>query len=464
MKKKELSRIIGEGESDTIEWKPSLSQVNEVVETVSAFSNSRGGRIILGVSKSGKILGVKIGKDTIERLTNKIHQNTDPKVHPDITVKRIENKSIIIVKAKESLDKLVLAFGRPFKRVGKSTVKMSKEEYERGILEKHKEKLQFDTQICQRATTKDIGKDKLRWFLRKAREERSYDVDPETPLKEALNRLNLIQDGKLTNTAVLLFGKEPQRFFPQVKIRAGRLKGTEGLDFIDMKVLEGTIPDLREKAMKFIMDHIRHGVFFDANRRYDRWEYPLRAIEEVLNNALAHRDYFSNAEIQLSIYDDRIEVWNPGELPEPLTPEDLKRKHKSIPRNKLLADKLFLIKYIEEWGKGTNRIIDEMRQNKLSDPEFQNLSGGFEVTLIGPGKSFEKEIEKEKLHKIEINERQKTAIEYAVEKGAISRQEYIQINHISHTTAHKELKDLVKKRIFRIRGAGKYVRYELTQG
>jgi len=86
--------------------------------------------------------------------------------------------------------------------------------------------------------------------------------------------------------------------------------------------------------------------------------------------------------------------------------------HKSIPRNKVLADKLFLIKFIEQWGKGTNRIIDEMRQNNLTEPLFQNLSGGFEVTLIGPGKSFEKEIEKEKLHKLDINERQKKAIEY----------------------------------------------------
>jgi len=99
-----------------------------------------------------------------------------------------------------------------------------------------------------------------------------------------LNRLNLIQDKKPTNTAILLFGKAPQKFFPQVNIRAGRFKGIDGLDFIDMKVFEGTIPDVREKAMNFIAEHIKHGVFFDANRRYDKWEYPLRAIEEVLNS------------------------------------------------------------------------------------------------------------------------------------------------------------------------------------
>lgn len=462
MSGKEFTNPIGATESLNIEWKQSLSQTNEIIETVAAFSNTEGGKIIIGVSASGKLLGVDIGKDTIERLTNQISQNTDPKIHPRITVEKINKKAIIVIEVKESSDHLILAFGRPYKRVGKSTMRMSKDEYERLILEKHKDKFQFDTQICLKATTKEIDKEKLRWFLRKAKEERNYDIDPETPIKEALNRLNIIQDERLTNTAILLFAKDLQKFFPQVKIRAGRLKGTEGLDFIDMKVLEGTIPELREKAMKFIMGHIRHGVFFDANRRYDRWEYPLRAVEEVLNNALAHRDYFSNAEIQLSIYDDRIEVWNPGELPKPLIPQDLKRKHKSIPRNKLLADKLFLIKFIEQWGKGTNRIIDEMRQNNLLEPEFQNLSGGFEVTLIGPGKSFEEEIEKEKFHKLEINERQREALEYIRKEKKITRQIYCQINNIGDTYAKKELKELVQKKIIRRIGKGKNIYYVLV--
>ncbi|MCL0071549.1 putative DNA binding domain-containing protein [Thermodesulfovibrionales bacterium] len=461
MKTKGLSELISTSESTTVEWKPSLSQINEIINAISAFANTEGGKIFVGVSKSGKLLGVQIGRNTIENLTNKISQNTDPKVHPCITVEKINSKSVIIIEAKESSDHLVLAFGRPYKRVGKSTVRMSKDEYERLILEKHKDKLQFDTQVCLKATLKDIDKEKLRWFLRKAKEERNYDVDPETPIREALNRLNLIEGGKLNNAAILLFRKDTQKFFPQVKIRAGRFKGTEGLDFIDMKVLEGTIPELREKAMKFILEHIKHGIFFDANRRYDKWEYPLRALEEVLNNALAHREYFSNAEIQLSIYDDRIEVWNPGELPSPLTLEDLRREHKSIPRNKFLADKLFLIKYIEEWGRRTNRIIDEMRENELPEPEFKNYSGGFAVTLYGPGKSFEEKIEKEKLHILEINERQKKAIEYLKTNDIISTKIYIRLNKVSDKTAFLELKDLFIKNILMKEGKGRATIYKL---
>ena len=461
---KKLSQLIGGSESTTIEWTPSLSQVNEIIETISGFANTEGGKIFIGVSNIGKIIGIQIGKSTVENFTNQISQHTDPKVHPKIITKRIQEKEIIMVDVKESNDHLVLAYGKPFIRVGKSTLKMSKDEYERKIVDKHKDKFQFDTQTCKNASLKDINVNKVRWFLEKAKAMRGFDVPARVSVKEALERLDLIENGKMINTAVLLFGKRPQKFFVQAMIRCGRIKGTEGHDFIDMKILEGSILDLRENAMKFITEHIKHAVYFDSNQRYDKWEYPLRAVEEAITNALAHRDYFSNSDVQLEIHDDRIEIWNPGELPKQLKPEDLKRKHRSIPRNRLLARQLFLIKHIERWGRGTNRIVEEMQKSHLPEPEFENLSGGFNVILFGPGKSFEKEIEKEKLHKLDINKRQKKAVEYAVKKMFISRQEYMRINHVSHTIAHMELKELVEKRIFRIKGAGKYLKYELTQG
>lgn len=460
MKTRNLSPTIGTNESATIEWKPSLSQMNEIIETISAFANTDGGKIFIGVSKTGKILGVQIGKGTIENLANQISQHTDPKIHPKITIKKIDRKEIIVIDVKSSPDKLTLSFGRPFIRVGKSTMKMSKDEYERLILEKHKGKLQFDTQVCKGATLNDVDSSKVRWFLGRAKEARGFDVPAKISIKEALERLELIENGKVSNTAILLFGKKPQKFFVQTTIRCGRLKGTEGYDFIDMKVLEGTIPELRENAMKFITGHIKHAVYFDANQRYDKWEYPLRALEEVITNALAHRDYFSNSDIQLAIYDDRIEVWNPGGLPKPLTPEDLKRKHRSIPRNKLLAKQLFLIKYIERWGMGTNRIVEEMKQNNLPEPDFQNLSGGFEVILQGPGKTFEKEIEKEKLHKLDVNERQKKALEYLEKYDFIDRRTYMNLNKVSNKTAFLELKELTTKNILFKEGKGRAVIYK----
>lgn len=204
---KDIKNLIKEKESEDLEFKSSLSELKEIIQTICAFANKNGGKIIIGVSPSGEILGVQVGKNTIEKLTNQILTSLEPKIYPKIQTEKIKNKIVIVIEIPEIKEKPVLAFGRPYKRMGKSTVKISKGEYERLILEKHKDKLQFDNQICLKATIKEIDKKKLRWFLRKAKEERNYDIEPETPIKEALNRLNLIQDGKLTNTAILLFAK-----------------------------------------------------------------------------------------------------------------------------------------------------------------------------------------------------------------------------------------------------------------
>lgn len=110
--RKELTNLIGATESLNVEWKPSLSQINEIIENVSAFSNTEGGKIIIGVSEEGKLLGVDIGEDTIERLTNQISQNTDPKIHPRITVKKMDKKSIIVIEVNPVRDKQVLCFIR----------------------------------------------------------------------------------------------------------------------------------------------------------------------------------------------------------------------------------------------------------------------------------------------------------------------------------------------------------------
>ena len=143
------------------------------------------------LATTGKVLTVEIGKDTIERLVNQITQNTDPKIHPHTTVEKIDEKQVIIIKVKESSDHLVLAFGRPYRRVGKSTLQMSKDEYERSILEKHKDKLYFDSQICEEATLADIDNIKVKRFLERASFERRLDINSDINPKETLGKLNL---------------------------------------------------------------------------------------------------------------------------------------------------------------------------------------------------------------------------------------------------------------------------------
>ncbi len=444
-------------ESERIEFKNSTSEWKEIVETVCAFANTEGGRIYIGISPSGKITGINIGKDTIEDITNKIINNTDPKIYPKISIQKINGKDVIVIEVKESSDKLVLAFGRPYKRVGNSTLRMSKEEYEKRILEKHREKLRFDLQICNSARISDIDSQKLKEFLRLAKTERGLDIPVNSKPKEALMRLNLLMNNKLTNSAILLFGKEPQKFFIQAEVKCVRFKGTKVTEtIIDMKNIDGNLIDQIKEVEKFIFNNISLTSWIEDGKiqRQEKWEYPPKAIREALVNAICHRDYRSTAKIQVRIFDDRIEFWNPGRLPVGWTVEKLKQKHESRPFNPLIARSFFLIKYIEEVGTGTNKIVEWCKEWKLPEPDFEFTGTSIVVTL-------RKSKLTEELLK-ELNERQRIIIEYLKKFGRIDRTKTMEILKTSKDTAFRELVKLIQKGLIERKGKGKNVYYTFS--
>jgi len=356
MDQRDVLQLIAQGEGQRLEFKESVAELDRVIQTLSAFANTNpdGGCVIIGIGDKGKVKEVMIGKETIKQIADKISAHTDPILYPKIeVVKESANKGIIIVTLEGSSNRPHLAFGRAYKRVGSTTTQMTRAEYERLLLEKHKDKLQFDSEICEGATLKDIDEEKARWFLRKAKQERNLDIDPELPIKEALEKLKLIQNGKLTNVVILMFGKDPQKFFLQAEVRCARFKGIKAVKpFLDMKVIDGCTSEQIDQAEKFILFNMKKEAWVEPGRieRQEKWEYPPDAIREAITNAVCHRDYFSNGNVQIRIFDDSIEIWNPGTLPEGLTIEDLKGKHESKPRNKLIARLFFLIKYKRRMG------------------------------------------------------------------------------------------------------------------
>ena len=347
--------------------------------------------------------------------------------------------------------------GTIFTGVSKSTLQMSKDEYERSILEKHKDKLYFDSQICKEATLADIDKEKIKWFLKKAKAERNLNIDYTASPSEALKRLNLLIDNKPTNTAILMFGKNPQRFFIQSEIRCARFKGVKAVKpFIDMKVIDGSIYEQIDQTEKFILFNIKKAAWIEPGKieRQEKWEYPPDAIREAIINAIAHRDYNSSANVHISIFDDRVEIWNPGKLPPPLTPKNLKEEHKSIPVNPSLANLLFLIKYIERWGTGTNDIIKWCKEEDLPEPIFKEVTGGFAVVL----RKFQIP---ENLESLELNERQKKAIEYLKKYRKITNRKYQNLcPDVNRETLRKDLNDLINKKAIIRKGEKKGIYYE----
>ena len=188
-----LNEIISSGESETIEFKKSPSEWKEMIETVSAFSNTKGGTILVGIDDKGKVYGTMIGKNTIEDLTNKILTNTEPKIYPEISTASINDKKVILIKVEKFPYDVVLAFGRPFKRVGKSTVKMSKDEYKKHILEIHKKEIYFDGQILEEAKIEDVDENKAKSFIKKAKERRNLAIDETDDTLNILRKLKLLK-------------------------------------------------------------------------------------------------------------------------------------------------------------------------------------------------------------------------------------------------------------------------------
>ncbi len=155
-----LRDLLKEGESETVEFKPSLSQMDKITESISAFSNTKGGTVVIGVSDKGEVLGVNIGKNTIESLANQVKQNTDPMAYPSISVEESDNKQVVIIEVVEGGQKPILAFGRAFMRVGKSNQKLGFERIRNLALETSK--VHWDERICEAASLEDIDEKKVR--------------------------------------------------------------------------------------------------------------------------------------------------------------------------------------------------------------------------------------------------------------------------------------------------------------
>lgn len=231
----------------------------------------------------------------------------------------------------------------------------------------------FDATLSNSATIEEIDKDKIQKFIRIANQKRGFPLDEFTPIENVLNHLNLTESGKIRNAAFLLFGKTPQRFFINTEIRCAYFHGYQVSKPIpSYKVLKGDVFELIEQAKDFILSKLDYSI---GTRETNisipgKYEIPLEIISEAIVNAVAHRDYLSNASIQIMMFRDRIEIWNPGQLPMGWTTETLKRVHTSIPRNPLLAEPMYLMGYIERLGTGTMDMIRIAKDSKLAEPQF----------------------------------------------------------------------------------------------
>jgi ATP-dependent DNA helicase RecG len=458
MNVRQITKLNQKKESDTVEFKKSLSEWKEIVETVSALSNTSGGIIFVGISDEGNIIGVNIGQRTIEDLADKIKQNTDPKIYPSISVLDLADKSLIEIKVAESPSKPIFAFDKVFKRVGKSNHKVSSEEIRKMALEG--KRIYWDEQICEGANLKDID-----WNFVKNNFVSRYEVLSERKIvgrsEHLLETLGCIRNDRPTNGGIMLFGKNPQKFFPNTFIAAARYKGINvGTERLDYKEFDGNLFQQIDNCDKYIKEHIAvmSRLLPDRVKRQDIPEYGWFSIRELITNAVCHRDYFERgSKVIIKMFDNKIEFYNPGGLPEEITPKNITKKQFS--RNPVIARVLAKAGYIEELGEGWDKLIEEHKNHPLK-PRMPSIDADIHsvlVTIFSIKDKF-KDAEATKL-----NERQKRAIEYLRKNMFITTNIFAELVGVSERQARYDLGDLVKKKIIIAEGATTVRRYCLRQ-
>ncbi len=442
---------INAAESPTLEFKRQWT--DRALEDLAAFANTDGGTLLLGIRDDGEIVGTRADDQELQRIANLIAAHLE--ITPSIQVLEMQGLPVVEIRV-DPAPGLVAYKGRYLRRVGTTNRDFSPDELARHILTRSGRS--WDS-LPSEWTLQEVDLEALRQFARLAQPRLPY-FDPSNP-EQSLRNLNLLEGDRLKNAGVLLFGKRPQRLFPQAQIRIGIFRGTEILDSHDFTgtlwdQLDGAVERFRQ-VLKVRFEIQVEEPSLEGLQRKEIWEYPLEALREAVANALIHRDYTYPADIQIRLEEGRLEIWNPGELPSPLTPEALYGPHSSVLRNPLIAQAFYFAGVIERWGTGTTRIIRLCREQGLPEPEFAHWQGGLRVTFL------QDPYTPERLRKLGLSERQIKAMLYVKEHGEISNRDYRRLTGVSDETARQELMALVKRNLFQVQGKGRATRYELRR-
>lgn len=435
-------------EQQNIEYKQSWH--DDYLKWVCGFANAQGGVILIGKDDNGKVVGVDDYKKLMEDLPNKIRNTMG--ISTEVNLHEEKGKHFIeIVTHPYSVP--ISVRGRYYYRSGSTKQELTGASLNEFLLKKSGKT--WDDVVEQRASFDDINEKTVTTFLQASEKAGRLPENEGLSLPELFEKLRLTENGQLKRAAIILFGKEPGKFYPNTFVKIGRFgKGDADLKFQETEegnlivLLQAVLNQLNHKFLTRPID-------FEGMHRIEKGEYPVPAIREMLLNALVHRNYMG-APIQIRAYDDKISIWNEGSLPEGLTLAALKRSHSSRPRNPIIADVSFKGGYIDAWGRGTIKILDTCKQADLPEPEMKEQDGGFIITL------FKDNLTEEQLTKHGLSYRQLKAVLFVKEKGRITNKEYQELFGVARMTATRDLAELVEKGVLKsseARGAGSY--YEL---
>lgn len=437
-------------EQQNIEYKQSWH--DDYLKWVCGFANAQGGLIFIGKDDNGNVVGIDDYKKLMDDIPNKIRNSIGIMVEVNLH-EEAGKRFIEIVTHPYSVP--ISLRGRYYYRNGSTKQELTGASLNEFLLKKSGKT--WDDVLEPRASFDDIDEKTVSTFLKASENAGRLPENEGLALSDLFEKLRLTENGQLKRAALVLFGKEPGKFYPNTFVKIGRF-GKDDADIKFQETEEGNIIQLLQAVLnqlnhKFLIRPIE----FEGMHRIEKGEYPIAAIREMLLNSLVHRN-FMGAPIQIRVYDDKINIWNEGTLPAGLTLDALKRSHSSRPRNPIIADVCFRGGYIDAWGRGTIKIIDTCKQADLPEPEMKELDGGFIITL------FKDNITPEQLTKLGLNDRQVKAVLFIKEKGKITNSEYQVLNEVSDRTALRDIEELTEKGILVKEGEKKGTSYKLGIG
>ncbi|HEX2867211.1 MAG TPA: RNA-binding domain-containing protein [Ignavibacteriales bacterium] len=339
-------------ESEILELKKTTGELKEALVSIAAMLNrQQRGEVYFGIKDDGTVTGQSVSENTIREISRAISDKIEPRIYPEIEIVSIDGKNCIYVSV-EGFHAPYSADGRYYLRIGDEDRKMTSAEVSRFILTNNPETLRWDTRPCTKAKLSDISTSKVREFLSSAG--LKY-----TSVQNSLENLNLLENDQLLNAAVITFGRDPEKFFRNARLRCAVMAGMNTSLIIDRKEYSGDVISLIRIAEEYILKNIHIGMQVEGLFRKDIPEIDTEALREAITNAFCHRDYFDPESVTVMVFADRVEIRNPGGLFGGLTIREIRTRNVSKRRNELIAEVLHRIHLVERFGRGISFILDK---------------------------------------------------------------------------------------------------------
>jgi ATP-dependent DNA helicase RecG len=361
-------------ESQNVEYKAVWK--DEYLKWICGFANASGGKLFVGIDDKGEIIGILDYKKLLEEIPNKILNHLgiicDLNLHNKNSLFYLE----IIV---SPYDIAISYQGRYYYRSGTTKQELKGKALNEFLLKKTGKS--WDSIPEPNATIDDIDIHTLNSFISDIKKTGRIEIEDKISTALLLEKLNLTEGNHIKRAALVLFAKNPARFFSNTSVKIGRF-GKSDADLLYHQLIEGNLIQIKDLIVDILNSKFFiHPIEFSGIQRIEKTEYPIAAVREMVLNALIHRNYMG-APTQIRLYDNSFSIWNDGLLPEDLTVEDLKTTHRSKPRNPFIADACFKAGYIDSWGRGTLRIFESCMENKMPEPMMEEQQGGFLCQLF----------------------------------------------------------------------------------